>query len=537
MSHPSRIEELSQVLVEAVDDIIFVVGRDGRYQMFNERGLKPFGYRPDQLVGKTALEAFGTSLGARFEANNARVLAGKEPLVLEEWLTLADRMRCYSTVLTPIFGEDGEVRAIVGIGRDVTELKRMAEELETYAQEMESIIERRVRYERLVTELTQEAIKRQALTEFLASVVARVGEMLGVSRSFLIEYDVRRRLITCTHEWCAPDISATKERMQDISVDAQPWVSSELLQGRVVCLEDAKQAEDVAFRALIERDEIKSILLVPVFAFGNPFGCIGFDECLLHRRWEEMDIELLKSVGRIIAQTVERRRLENEILRTERIAATGRLAASVAHEINNPLQAIMLHLEAVRDHVDRKRQRNLDFVVEGLQRIARIVSRLLGLHRNVKKIEQVDVNKTLSEAFRLIANQLTIKSCDVRWKLAEKLPSVTGDTEQLYQVFLNIILNASDSMEEGGTLAIATGAEGGFVVVEVEDNGEGIDEESIPYLFEPFFSTKERAGTGLGLFVSHAIVADHGGRIEVRSAKGQGTLIRILLPAEKGKGA
>ena len=164
-------------------------------------------------------------------------------------------------------------------------------------------------------------------------------------------------------------------------------------------------------------------------------------------------------------------------------------------------------------------------------RIARIVSRLLGLHRNVKRVESVDVTKTLTEAFRLVANQLAIKSCEVRWKLAEKLPPVMGDAEQLHQVFLNLILNASDSMAEGGTLALATGVEGSSVVVEVEDNGEGIDEESIPYLFEPFFSTKERAGTGLGLFVTHAIVADHGGRIEVRSQKGKGTLIRIILPA------
>ena len=526
----SRIEEFYQALVEAVDDVIFVVGGDGRYAMFNERGLKSFGYSPAQVIGKTPSEAFGAVAGERFEANNRRVLAEGRPVVMEEWLTIAKQTRCFSTVLSPILDGEGKVRAVVGIGRDVTDMKRMAEELEVYAREMESIVERRVHFERLLTGLTQDAIKRQPLADFLASVVARLGDTMGVSRAYIYEYDVHRKLVSLSHEWTGPGVAATKGSMQDVEVGSQPWVSSELLAGRVIRLENAERVENPEFRGLIEKHEIKSLVIVPIFAFGNPFGFIGFDECMLHRHWEEMEVELLKSVGRIIAQTAERRRLESEMLRTERLSATGRLAASVAHEINNPLQAIMLHLDAIRDHVDKKRRRNLDFVVEGLQRIARIISRLLGLHRSDRKLELVDVNGVVEDVMGLVSNQLAIKGAEVHLGLAEGLPRVMGDAEQLHHVFLNVILNASDSMESGGILAIKSSADAAAVCVEVSDTGAGMDEESLPYMFEPFFSTKGRSGTGLGLFVSHSIVSDHGGRMEVESRKGKGTSIKVFLP-------
>ncbi|HPQ81935.1 MAG TPA: ATP-binding protein, partial [bacterium] len=203
----------------------------------------------------------------------------------------------------------------------------------------------------------------------------------------------------------------------------------------------------------------------------------------------------------------------------------------------NPLQAIMLHLDAIREHVDRKRRRNLEFVVEGLQRIARIVSRLLGLHHSERKSEDVDLNGLVDDVMGLVHNQLTINGTEVRLSLAEGLPRATGDAEQLHHVFLNLILNAAGGMEGGGILTVSSFAEEAFVCVEVTDTGPGIDEESLPYIFEPFFSTKGRAGTGLGLFVSHAIVSDHGGKVEVRSRVGEGTSIKVMLPAGGAKGA
>lgn len=531
----SRIDRFYETLVEAVDDVIFVVGSDGRYQMFNERGLKPFGYSSKDVIGKRPIEVFPEEIARRFEENNRTVFEEGKPRLLEEWLTLGGRSRCYSTVLSPIFDDSGQVSAVVGIGRDVTELKRLSEELETYVEEMESIVERRVRYERFIADLTHEAIKRQSLAHFLSATVTKLGEMMRVSRAYLFEYDARKQAVTNTHEWVAPGIASVRHEYQDASIEAVPWVADELLAGRTVCLENIASAPSLELRERLAQQQVKSLLVVPIFTFGVAFGCIGFDECLLHRHWEATEVALLQAVGRIIATTIERRRLEAEVLRSERLAATGRLAASIAHEINNPLQGITLHLDAIRDHIDKKRQRNFDFVVEGFQRITRIIRRLLDLHRDAKKAGMVEINAAVEEAFRLVANQSSAKGCDVRWCLAPKLPAVPGSADQLHHVFLNLLLNAVDSMEGQGTLTVSTLQEKGMVVVEIEDTGVGIDEESLPYLFEPFFSTKERAGTGLGLFVAHAIVVDHGGCIEVKSTKGKGTVMRVLLPIEAAK--
>lgn len=534
---PNSIEQFYKTLIESVDDIVFVVDSNGRYQMANERGFGHLGLSPAELIGKTPREVFGDTIGDKFERGSAAVIAGGVSVTREEWYTIAGKARCYSTILSPIIDNSKKVTAIVGICRDVTELKRMSEELETYAEEMGRIVEQRVRYERFLTALTQEAIKRQPLVGFLDTVVARLGELLGVSRSYFFEYDIHHRQVSNTHEWAASGITPLKDFGQDIKVDTQPWVTKELFAGQIIRLENAESATSPELRTLLAVHDVKSTLMVPIFAFGNPYGFIGFDECLLHRHWEDIDAELLQSIGRIIATTVERRRLESEVLRIERLAATGRLAASLAHEINNPLQGVMLHLEAIRLHVDKKYKRNFDFVVEGMQRVTSIIAKLLALHKSAKRTVEIDLNEVVKEAFQLVANQFAVRGCDVRWRLDANIPRVHGDSEQLHQVFLNIILNSSDNMDAGGAVTITSGFDGKFVSVEIEDAGMGIDEESIPYLFEPFFSTKERSGTGLGLFISHAVVVDHGGRIDVSSKKGKGTSMRVLLPVSGRVGA
>ncbi|MFH0799447.1 MAG: ATP-binding protein [Pseudomonadota bacterium] len=530
-------ERLYEVLVESVDDVVFVVGRDGRYEMFNERGMDRLGLDRKNTVGRIPSELFGESAGLRMEARNRKVMESGKPLVQEEWLTIGQNNYCFSTSLAPIFDEKGKVAGVVGIARDVTEIKHMTEEIDAYAREMESMVDQRVRYERLVAELTQEAMKRQKLDDFFDAMIRRTGEALGVSRSYLFEYDGKRQRVTSIHEWIAPGIKSMKYLTQNIGLDSQPWAAGQLLAGESICIEDVRNAPSPEFKELLEKFGVKSVLILPISAFGNPYGFLAFDECVLHRHWEDVDIDLLKSVGRIISQTIERTRLEDEIIRTEKLAATGRLAASLAHEINNPLQGVLLHLEAVYGHVEKGKERNLEYIREGFQRISKIVSRLLDLHRGAQKTEDVNINKVLKDSFNLVASQLDHRGCTVNWNLEEALPGVRGDATQLHQVFLNILLNALDSMKNGGALRILTSRSVDGVAIDIDDTGAGIDEERLPYLFEPFYSDKREHGAGLGLFVSHSIVSDHGGRIEVSSRKGAGTNVRVMLPASKPRSA
>ena len=248
-------------------------------------------------------------------------------------------------------------------------------------------------------------------------------------------------------------------------------------------------------------------------------------------------VSAMQEVGRL--RELERRRLEQVLFETEKLAATGRLAASIAHEINNPLEAVQNALYLLSGAVTRekKERRFLDIAQRETQRMSRILRQMLGFYRPTKVVTQVDVNALIDEAEALVAKQLRTAKVMVARELDPELPPIRGSADQLKQVLLNLFLNAAEAMPDGGTLSVATrygAGEGDIpyeaVRIEVKDTGVGIDEETQARIFEPFFSTKAQRGTGLGLWVSHGIVQGHGGTIKVKSRPGQGTTFTIALP-------
>jgi PAS domain S-box-containing protein len=236
------------------------------------------------------------------------------------------------------------------------------------------------------------------------------------------------------------------------------------------------------------------------------------------------------------------RQLEEQLRRSDRLAALGTLAAGLAHEIKNPLTSIMTfsrHL-ARRFDDERFRQRFQSVVPRELERINAIVEGLLRLARPTRlSLAPVHLTPLLERALDLSANQLEARRVAVRRAYEVGLPPVPGDAEQLYQAFLNLVANAIDAMEGGGALTVRVGWGKGEegragsaldrLVVEIADTGVGIRPEEAPNVFNPFFTTKS-GGTGLGLAITHKIVEDHGGSITFRSAPGQGTAFVVTLP-------
>ncbi len=523
-------ESIYHAFVEAVDDLVYVVDDDGRYVMFNERGLAGCGFDRDHVIGRTPVEAFGEKLGANFMRNNEQVMRSGKPMALQEWIAIQGVSRCYSTSLNPVFDEGGAVRAVIGISRDISDIKRMVEELQIGSERMRSLFRQRVHYEHMVKEIVRESITCHPIDDFLQSCVVILGDGLGVSRSYFFKYDHVRHVAANSHEWVADGIEPNKDMMQRVRTADQPWWSHEMLAGRVICLEDISKSPSPELTALVNQTGVKSILSIPIFVFGKPYGFIGFDQCDRKRVWDEIDVELLNSIGRIVAQKIERHNLEEEMLGAERLAAMGRVTSVFAHEINNPLQGILLHLESIDVHIDESGRKAYGYVVDGFKRIADIVGRLSEAGRSREEKREVDVNALVKSAYGLLSKQIDMKGISVRWALDASLPKVLGDERKLHQAVINVVINAFDSMAKGGELTIATRAEDARVAVEVRDNGCGIDEGSMPYLFEPFFTTKGKSGTGLGLFVSHSIVNDHGGLIEISSKRGEGTTVHIWLP-------
>ena len=218
----------------------------------------------------------------------------------------------------------------------------------------------------------------------------------------------------------------------------------------------------------------------------------------------------------------------------EKLAAVGRLAAGVAHEINNPLTGVLTfaHLLRVKENMDEQDKEDLDLIVRETKRAAEIVRGLLDFAREspVEK-QRLNLNEVIRQTVRLLGNREAFQQITVREDFQADLPAVDADMNQLQQVLLNLSLNACEAMPEGGTLSIRTFAQNGNVLVHLTDTGCGIKKEHLEQIFEPFFSTKPPGkGTGLGLSVSYGIIRQHGGELEVQSEEGRGTTFTIVLP-------
>jgi two-component system NtrC family sensor kinase len=227
---------------------------------------------------------------------------------------------------------------------------------------------------------------------------------------------------------------------------------------------------------------------------------------------------------------------QHQVTEADKLASVGRLAAGVAHEINNPLTGVLTYASLLlqRDDLAPPVQEDLQVVVHETKRCRDIVKGLLDFARRTPpKRQPTDLNDVVRAAAAVLMNQLKIDRVALTLDLARDLPPVPADANQIQQVLVNLLLNAADAIgEQGGGVTITTreARQARFVEVRVEDTGCGITPEALPHVFEPFFSTKGPRGTGLGLAVSWGIVAGHGGRMEVESEVGRGSRFTIRLP-------
>jgi two-component system NtrC family sensor kinase len=253
--------------------------------------------------------------------------------------------------------------------------------------------------------------------------------------------------------------------------------------------------------------------------------------------------ELGAVVGAVNAMSAELRGREEQLVQSRKLASIGILTAGVAHELTNPLNNISMIAQTYADvygSLKEEDRRSLMAKVETeTERIRDIVKNLLDFSRSKEpRLAEADANEIARKSVKLVKNLLEVSNIDTRLELADGVPHIPVDEHQIQQVLVNLLTNAAQAVESGGHVVVTTrSAHGGKTVeIAVRDDGKGIQPEHLPHVFDPFFSTKGEAGTGLGLSVSYGIVKNHGGEIRVESAPGAGTTFTIELPVGERDG-
>ena len=302
---------------------------------------------------------------------------------------------------------------------------------------------------------------------------------------------------------------------------------------------------DATLRALLADLKFGAVVLVPILRPNlHMVLCAARD--MNDPPFRESDVELFQILARQAAVALENSRLYAEqldyvrkveesqkaLLQAEKMAAAGRLSASIAHEVNNPLQAVQncLHLAGREDLPQEKRDEYFSLARTELERLILTVRRMLDFYRpGATSLENLDLAEMLQYILNLMSKQLSESNVKVIVDFLGAIPTIEAVGSQMQQVFINLILNAVDAMPDGGVLNITTRPLKNGIEIMFQDHGKGIPLEKQANIFEPFFSTKD-GGTGLGLTVSYNIITAHGGTLELIPERGPGACFRIYLP-------
>ncbi len=355
---------------------------------------------------------------------------------------------------------------------------------------------------------------------------------------------------------------ACKERVKELSclyelshLAAMPEISKEEILYRVVMmLPAAMQFPEIATARICLEDqcfaseglqESEIRLSAGIASMNKTWGMLDvfyaagqrdvYDDIFLKE--EE---KLLQTVASQIALLLERKeaealskRLQTQLLHADRLATIGQLSAGVAHEINEPLGAILGFSQLLQENNLEETARNdLDKIIKATLHAREIIRKLMLFSRQMPTIKKcVNVNKIIEEGLFFLENRLVKNDIQLIKEYENPLPDIVADASQIHQIIVNLAVNSMHAMPRGGMFIIKTTADGDYVKLHISDNGVGMQEEVRQKIFLPFFTTKDvHEGTGLGLSVVHGIVSSHNGTIEVESEPGKGTVFIIRLP-------
>jgi signal transduction histidine kinase/ABC-type uncharacterized transport system substrate-binding protein len=408
----------------------------------------------------------------------------------------------------------------------------------------------RLRFETLLSEQSL-AFSRLPATDIDGEIergLRQIVDFLRVDRGSLAEFSADSRTAHITHSWAAEGVEPLPSALR---LAQFPWVTARILRGEVVRFsrsEELPEADAAVDRQTYRDLGITSHVEVPLMVEGKIVGALALSTLGTTRLWRDDLVQRLRLLGEVFASILSRRRAEMEAQRLRqdlahvgRVSTLGELTASLAHELNQPLTAILSNAQAAQrllraDPTDLGEVRAiLKDIVEDDQRAAAVIHRLRGLLKKSElELAILDLNELVSEVARLVSSDMAARGVVLRLELAAGLAAVRGDRVQLQQVVLNLILNGLDAIGASPTgdrtLVLRTDTDGPAAVrVAVRDSGTGIDEADLDHIFHAFYTTKS-TGLGMGLAIARSIVDAHGGRLEAHNNADGGATFSFSLP-------
>jgi PAS domain S-box-containing protein len=534
ISDRKRAEEKYRTLVSSVQEGVFISTPQGRFLDFNDALLRMTGYENRE-------ELMAVDIPSAFYANGSDRERLKK--LLQQHGTVADfefemrrkdgEVRTMLESSIAVRDAAGNVTAYQGFLLDITERKQA-----------ESEIRRRNRELLVLNSIGQTLTESLDLTDSLNRTLRQMAELFSLDATslYLFEQDgtVVRRIVEVGHRSELsrhfPPVAVKPELMQHIKSVHATFLSVQGLSLPPI-FRDAQIQEEIVTAYIVvlwSKDRVIGGLVV---ASRTP------------REFSSGDVNLLIAVGSQISSAIERsilyeetrqayenlRRTQEQLLHSEKLAAVGQLISGVAHELNNPLTAILGYSQLLTSSGQMGQQgiEYADKLYKQAQRTHRIVQNLLSFARQHKPERMpVQINQALEETLALRDYDLRMHNIRVHLDLAEKLPVTSADPHQLQQVFLNMVNNAVDAILEHSTegdLWVRTALDGGRICIEFTDSGPGVKDAS--RVFDPFYTTKPVGkGTGLGLSICYGIITEHGGAINVRNVPTRGASFTIELP-------
>jgi PAS domain S-box-containing protein len=497
VSKLQRERQWVQSIMQSVADPIVLTNLDNEILLQNRRAEELFSGQKNASAGKRRALEMNDLLFSAYLSSAA--VASTE--IVGRDLTLVDPLEGsdihFEVISTPALNTRGERIGMVSIFRDVTDLRLANDELA-----------------RNFAKLQQAESEARRERDRLDLILENVGHPVAVSDSggnFILFNARAEKLFQQAVSQMPRAARAVRANAVKLTSFISTLASSAALTGRQAEIEliDPETGETLPM-------EITSAEVTD--AKGQVTAVVS----ILH------DLSEIREL--------ERRRVEQQLFESEKLAAVGRLAASIAHEVNNPLEAIKNSLYLLTtSRNEESNARFLDVARRETERVSHIIRQMLGFARRTGEVEWASINDILEETLVLVEKKMKQAGVRVARSLDSSLPRVRARADQLRQVFLNLILNAQQAMEGGGEVGISTSLYGQAlqptVSIQISDTGRGISEGDLARIFEPFFSTRTK-GTGLGLWVTQDIVRHHGGRIEVTSAEGRGTTFNIILPVD-----